>query len=1159
MRFCGRCGAALAARCPHCGAEAPPDFRFCGHCGKSLEAAAAPAASERAYTPKHLADKILKSRSALQGERRQVTVLFADVAGFTSLAEKLDPEEVHRIINGCFERITTEVHRFEGTINQYTGDGVMALFGAPIAHEDSARRAAHAALGIQRAIADYGAALRAERGLTLAMRIGINTGAVVVGAIGDDLRMDYTAVGDTTNLAARLQQTASPGTVVVSETTHRAIEGFFETLDLGRIDVKGHEPVHAWQVVRTRGARSRIAAGRERGLTPFVGRDRELQTLLARFADVEAGHGQVVFIAGDAGIGKSRLLYEFRRQLAESDRAPSWVEGQCVSFGQSIPFLPLVDLLRKNFGIEEFDGEPEIIAKVEAGMQRLGGLDAHVPFIRYLLSVDPGDPAVTTMDAANRRRLAFAALRALTLRGAQLRPVVLVVEDLHWMDPGSEEFLGSLMESIAGVAVMLILSYRVGYAPTFGSRSYYSTVTLTTLGAHDALAVARGALGVADLPPELLGALMQKAEGVPLFIEEVAKTLLDLGVLRREGERLVFVGGPETIDVPETIQGIIMARLDRLGDEGKRTVQLASVIGRQFLVRLLSRVSELTRPLDGLLRELQALEIIYQQGLMPEPAYVFKHAVIQDVAYKSLLREHRRQLHRSVAFALEEIYPDRLAEHYEELAHHFSEGEAWAKAFEYLERSGERAREASANTTALDWYARALETAPKVVPPVSRMQLAHIHQRRAQILTAVARLDEARAEGMQMLEYARAEGDRRLEAEAHAEIAYCHYMALSWDHVADLEAHARRAHDIARDIGDDRLIARTLFLMASLDQTQARLSEAETKFAKSLALARAGNHRDIVVQAQAMLSIQRNWQGRFDDAITMCLAVEDTSRELHDGFNEVFGMSNRCFALVGRGDYRAAWDTLARGRTLARERQNHFMFGRMGNTLAWLRQEYGDFAGAVELNCESRDIGQRIKNANVEISALIDLGFNDLALKGAAPALAIFEQTLERARTAFGAHRWRWSIHLAFGLTTALLMLDRDGEALAAATRGLAEAEQSESLKYVGWFHARHGEIALRAGDAAAAVERLDRAVAIARRIRYPTLTWQAAQLLARANVALGAPEQAATAAALAHDTVAAIAAAAPEPSLAATLWSWPRVQEMQETVERVRRSYGGR
>src|SRR5262245_15527429 len=320
-----------------------------------------------AYTPKHLAEKILTSRSALEGERKQVTVLFADVAGFTTLAEQLDPEVVHDIINRCFEGITAEVHRFEGTINQYTGDGVMALFGAPIAHEDSPRRAVQAALGIQRAMGAYAARLQGERGLTLAMRIGLNTGSVVVGRIGDDLRMDYTAVGDTTNLAARMQQSARPGSVQVTEATHKLIGGFFDTLDLGAVAVKGHEPVRAFEILRERGRRTRLAVADERGLSTFVGRDRELGVLLDRFADAAAGHGQVVFVAGEAGIGKSRLLHELRRTLAGRGDRVTWLEGQCVSFGHSIPFLPLIDQLRKNFEIEELDGEPEIIPKVEPG------------------------------------------------------------------------------------------------------------------------------------------------------------------------------------------------------------------------------------------------------------------------------------------------------------------------------------------------------------------------------------------------------------------------------------------------------------------------------------------------------------------------------------------------------------------------------------------------------------------------------------------------------------------------------------------------------------------------------------------------------------------------------------------------------------------------
>ena len=493
MLFCVECGTRLERRCPNCGAEAQPTFKFCGQCGAALgalEPASAPAPMAKAqiygrqeakiqsYTPRHLAEKILTARSALEGERRQVTVLFADVANFTTLAAQLDPEVVHEIMDHCFERITAEVHRFEGTINQYTGDGVMALFGAPIAHEDGPRRAVHAALGIQRAVRDYSQELQAQRGLLLQMRIGINTGLVVVGKIGDDLRMDYTAVGDTTNLAARLQQNARPGSVVISEATHRLVTGFFETLDLGEVPVKGRASARTFEVLRPRGRRARLDVAVERGLTPLIGRERELGTLLERFREVKDGRGQVVCIAGEAGIGKSRLVLEFRRALAAAGEAVTWLEGRCISFGQSIPFLPLIDQLRENFRIEELDGEPEIIAKVEHGMRRMGELEAHIPSIRYLLAVDPGAPDVAAMDASARRKKLFDAALALPLRGARRRPLVLVFEDLHWIDTSTEEYLGVLMDSVAAVPLMLLVTYRVGYTPPFGSRSFHTTLTL---------------------------------------------------------------------------------------------------------------------------------------------------------------------------------------------------------------------------------------------------------------------------------------------------------------------------------------------------------------------------------------------------------------------------------------------------------------------------------------------------------------------------------------------------------------------------------------------------------------------------------------------------------------------------------------------------------
>ena len=421
-RFCGQCGAPLLAECPACGRPVRDGARFCGGCGHRLapaETPPAPAArplpdAKHPYTPKHLADKILTSRSALEGERRVVTVLFADCAGFTSIAEKLDPEDVHRIMEGCFERIAAEIHRLEGTINQYRGDGVMALFGAPVAHEDGPRRAAHAALGIQRSLTHYADEVERRYGVRLRMRIGLNTGTVVVGRIGDDLRMDYTAEGDTTNVASRLESLCPPGSVLVSESTHRAIEGFFETRDLGELRVKGHEAlVHAYEVLRARGRQARVEVAAERGLTPLIGREREVAQLEDLFRQVKTGDGQVVFVVGEAGIGKSRLVYELRRRLAEAGEQATFLEGRCVSFGQSMPFLPLIDQLRANFGIEEVDGEPEIIAKVEAGMRRMGELEEHIPFIRYLLSVDPGEESILAMEASARRKRVFDALNAI--------------------------------------------------------------------------------------------------------------------------------------------------------------------------------------------------------------------------------------------------------------------------------------------------------------------------------------------------------------------------------------------------------------------------------------------------------------------------------------------------------------------------------------------------------------------------------------------------------------------------------------------------------------------------------------------------------------------------------------------------------------------------
>jgi len=1167
-RFCDQCGVALEARCAGCGAALRPGARFCGACGTAVGGSAvapppdpAPAPAVTAggtrtqpYTPRHLAEKILKSRSALEGERRQVTVLFADLAGFTTLAEARDPEDVHALIDRCFAAISAEIHRFEGSVNQYTGDGVMALFGAPIAHEDGPRRAVHAALGIQRAIRVLNRELEAQKDVSLQLRIGLNTGPVVVGKIGDDLRMDYTAVGDTTNLAARMQQAARPGSVVIGEATHAAVEGYFETLDLGEVPAKGRAPARAFEVLRARGGRARLDIAAERGLTPLVGRTRELAVLRERFEEAREGRGQVVVIAGDAGLGKSRLLLEFHRALDGDGIDVTWLEGRCISFGQSIAFGPLVDQLRQNFGIEELDGEPEIIAKVEHGMRRLGALDAHIPFIRYLLAVDAGDPTLTRMDAANRRTKIFEAVRALSLRGAARRPLVLVFEDLHWVDATTEDYLKTVLDSVASVPILMVLTHRIGYTPPFGGRSFVTNLTLRNLNPAESLEIAKRVLGIQDVPEQVRAALLDKAEGVPLFVEEVTKALLDLGVLAPSADGYRVVKSLAEVGVPDTMHGIIMARLDRLGDDGKRTVQLASVIGRQFMHRLLERLAGHTGRLDGLLRDLKALEIIYEQGLLQEPAYVFKHAVIQDVAYNSLLRERRRELHRAVGEAIEELYADRLGEHYEELAHHFVNGEAWDKALEYLVRSGDRARAGFANQAALDFYSKALEAARHLSPPPSPLQLAAIHRGRGEVWRMITRYDESIAEYERLLELARAGGDQHMEGEALVELALSHWLTFSTPHVPHAKRYAEEALTMAERTGDEHVLARAMSYLGLVNQIDGELRDGDRKLARSLEISERLGLPQMVAQNLVWLGAHANWRAEFDAAMPFLRRAEEVAASVHDGFNELFAVAFICLPQVALGEFAEARATIERGLRRSRELQNGFIEGRLLNTLGWFHQELGDFRRALELDREAADIGRRIKNPNVEVSSLINIGLDHLNLGEVDRAIALWEETQVRVdKHAFGAHRWRWSNHLATYLAEGLLARGDFGRAGAQADLAVMQARATGARKYEARALAIRGEIALRAKDWPAAHGDLVAALAIARAIPYPALAWQVARLLAQAAAGADRMDEARAAAADARATIEHLAARAPEPALRQTFLAWVRVQATLEEAERLR------
>ena len=448
----------------------------------------------------------------------------------------------------------------------------------------------------------------------------------------------------------------------------------------------------------------------------------------------------------------------------------------------------------KTFGIREGDGEPELIAKVEQGMRAMGGLEAETSYVRYLFSADPGDPAVAAMDASARRKRLFDALRALMLRGATLRPLVLVFEDLHWIDTSTREYLDFAMDSVAGARVMVILTHRLGQMHPFPGRSFHTTLNLHHLSGAQALEMATRVLGTTEFPEELKIALEEKAEGVPLFVEEMTKSLVDLGFLERENGHYRVTKALEDLSVPDTMQGIIMARLDRLGGDGKRMVQLASVIGRQFVVRLLERVAGLTGKLEGLLGELKALEIIYEQGLLAEPGYIFKHAVIQDVAYSSLLVQSRKDLHRAVGEAIEELYRDRLTEHFGELAHHFARGEDWAKAMQYSTLAGDQAAHVFANAEAKKHYFSALDAAAKLSPSPDWEALLTLHSKYAEVMLNLSEYDDAAAEYLKAVELARRAGDRRREMEALVWLSAAYDFRIAASRRSTISSRHSRSH-----------------------------------------------------------------------------------------------------------------------------------------------------------------------------------------------------------------------------------------------------------------------------------------------------------------------------------------------------------------------------
>ncbi len=651
------------------------------------------ASSPHAYTPRHLAEKILTSRSALEGERKQVTVLFCDIANSTPLAEKLGVEAMHALLQRFFALSLEEVHRYEGTVNQFLGDGFMALFGAPVAHEDDARRGVLAALGIRRLLRDRQRELGLRAGDELQVRMGLNTGLVVVGSIGDNLRMDYTAVGDTTNLAARLQQNAQPGQILVSEATARLVRGYAKVEKLPPLAVKGKsDAVHAYEVTAAGSRRSRIDQAR---LSPFVGREHELSLLVHAFEESANRRGEVVGVVGDPGVGKSRLLYEFRHVL--QSKGAAFLEAACQSFGRAVPYLPLQDALRGACELLESDPAGDVREKLWRALAPLGlSPEQTGPYLLRLLGVTEGTEALEALGPETIQARVRDAFVQFVQASARSRPLVLFVEDLHWMDRSSEECITALVEKLPASSILLVTTTRPGYSAPWACKSYAAQLPLAVLSAEASRQIVAATIRRTELMESTTESILQKAEGNPLFLEELTLALE------------VQTGSTAQV-LPDTIHGVLAARIDRLPEPAKRVVQMASVLGRAFPVRLLEAVAVAEADLHEQLATLTQLELLYEHAEAQALVYTFKHALIQEVAYDSLLSGPRAALHEAAGRGLEQLYPDRLEEHYELLAHHFSHSAAKEKALDYLSRANRKAIGANAVVDAKGYFDQAIK------------------------------------------------------------------------------------------------------------------------------------------------------------------------------------------------------------------------------------------------------------------------------------------------------------------------------------------------------------------------------------------------------------------------------------------------------------------
>ena len=1023
-KFCEDCGARMEAVCPSCGQPVGTGKNFCRSCGASLTVEPGRFTTPRSYIPRHLAEKILTSKSALEGERKQVTVLFADLKGSMELLVDRDPEDARKILDPVLERMMEAVHRYEGTVNQVMGDGIMALFGAPLALEDHALRACYATLRMQEAVDRYSQELRSVHGIDVQMRVGLNSGEVVVRSIGSDLHMDYTAVGQATHVAARMEQMARPGTALLTAQTLRLVEGRMDVMPVGALPVKGMaEPVEAYELKGVTGARSRLEAVASPGLTPFIGRDAEMAALTEAADRAAAGRGQVVAVLGEPGVGKSRLILEFTR----SARLRDWIalEGHAVAYAKETPYLPIVELLGGAVGVQP-DDDSETIRERVASTLALSA--AAVSPIIALMGLAVDDPQWTRLDAEQKRRRTVDAVKRALMSSARDRPLVVVVEDLHWADSESLAVLDALVDSAAAARVLVIVSYRPEHRHAWGGKTYYRQLAIDALAARDTALLLDRLLGSAPSLAPVKPMLAERAGGNPFFLEESVRNLVERGALAGTRGDYHVAHLPDVTDVPATVFSVLAARIDRLPAAEKVLLQTASAVGKDVPRSLLEAIADASPDAiaEGLAR-LQASEFLHEAALFPELEYTFRHALTHEVAFASLTLRRRRAFDARIVAALEARRESEMDwRHVDRLAHHAMRGELWDKAVRYSRRAGQLALSRHAHRAAAAYFEQAIAALAHL--PVDRDSTATAIDLRIELRYALGPLGEYRRV-FEVLTEARQLAETASEHEGRLGLiscVLCNQATLRFEFV-DALAHGTRALEIAAAVGDDPLATVTHAMMTLpyyLSGDYRRAADA----------ARRAEAPDLDV-----------WRDRFG------LVVPPP----------VYGASVGSWALAEQGEFAEAHRMAARALAAA-EKLNHphsIAFACLGLGIVHLRQ--GDATSAVAVLerglslCETADLPTVILElAGPLASAYAGAGRTT-------EAIALLERAVAQA---IGLrHRQGHVLRTAF-MAEALLAAGRIGDAAPLAELAVQMARAVNARGQLAWMLRLLADVAMR-GD----------------------------------------------------------------------------------------------